>query len=526
MTIYPSFRAPATDGGFLVEPSLASLGTSLHENRSQLDSPSSAVRWLNVPLNEIRQGVRRQLEQALAVSWHDRPLILTGHQPEWFHPGVWFKNFLLSSMAEKYSAIPLNILVDQDLARHFRFDVPRKDAKGKVTRAIVDSGFRGHETPFELTQLKSNSDLGDTFEQTCQAIESLGLSDITLRSLWPTFCMSLTDGQPLGLAMAKARQAVEVSHGVNNFELPLSHLTTTTGWRLFFGECIANIEGLHRAYNQSLKDYREFHRIKHAQQPIPSLGQNDGWWELPFWGYSASHPSRRRLWMASHSDFVQLSDLQGRVWSFPHPSASLDEWLKAWENLSNDSDSLSVRPRALMTTIFLRMAVGDWFIHGIGGAKYDQISDQIIRRLWSTEAPKYSVATATIHLPSWSQSQSSTSSKLLARQLRDWRFTPDRAVSGLKLKPMVVQAMEEKRSLLTNTPSFEHKPAWHQKIVSLNETIRSNFPDFERALQEQFDLAIHREIESSIQTHREFSLAIFPEHYLVDRLKQLCQEAC
>ncbi|MFN9917551.1 MAG: hypothetical protein ACK53L_33510, partial [Pirellulaceae bacterium] len=74
-------------------------------------------RWLGIPLPVLRRQLREFLGQHLNQPLADRPLILSGHQPELFHPGVWFKNFLLSSLAARHQAVALNIQVDHDLSR-------------------------------------------------------------------------------------------------------------------------------------------------------------------------------------------------------------------------------------------------------------------------------------------------------------------------------------------------------------------------------------------------------------------------
>ena len=44
--------------------------------------------------------------------------------------------------------------------------------------------------------------------------------------------------------------------------------------------------------------------------------------------------------------------------------------------------SIRLRTRALTTTMFSRFLLGDLFIHGIGGAKYDELGDEIARRFF------------------------------------------------------------------------------------------------------------------------------------------------
>src|SRR5262249_56991840 len=58
-----------------------------------------------------------------------------------------------------------------------------------------------------------------------------------------------------------------------------------------------------------------------------------------------------------------------------------------------------VRSRALTNTLFARLFLADLFIHGIGGAKYDELTDEIIRRFYGFAPPAYMVLSATLRLP-------------------------------------------------------------------------------------------------------------------------------
>ena len=70
---------------------------------------------------------------------------------------------------------------------------------------------------------------------------------------------------------------------------------------------------------------------------------------------------------------------------------TLGEWLAATQH--------RLSPRALTLTTFLRMLVADNFVHGIGGGRYDQVSDDIIRNYFKLDPPAFSVTTATMFFP-------------------------------------------------------------------------------------------------------------------------------
>ena len=78
----------------------------------------------------------------------DRPLIVTGHQPELFHPGVWIKNFAAASIAAATGGVGLNLIVDNDIPKSTSIVVPAVGAQGiRLTRVEFDRW--GGDAPFE-----------------------------------------------------------------------------------------------------------------------------------------------------------------------------------------------------------------------------------------------------------------------------------------------------------------------------------------------------------------------------------------
>ena len=89
-----------------------------------------------------------------------------------------------------------------------------------------------------------------------------------------------------------------------------------------------------------------------------------------------------------------LVDLEARhvVDLLPDRSShALGAWLRR-----ND---LRLSPRALTLTMLLRLFVADQFVHGIGGARYDQVTDTLIARHFNLEPPRFAVTTATLYFP-------------------------------------------------------------------------------------------------------------------------------
>ena len=108
----------------------------------------------------------------------------------------------------------------------------------------------------------------------------------------------------------------------------------------------------------------------------------------------AGAPARRGAadFSPGPSDRIELR-VGGEMWPRPvgaRPGRRLD---------GAGAAGLKVRSRALTNTLFARLFLSDLFIHGIGGGKYDELTDDIIRRFYECEPPDFLVLSATRLLP-------------------------------------------------------------------------------------------------------------------------------
>ena len=90
------------------------------------------------------------------------------------------------------------------------------------------------------------------------------------------------------------------------------------------------------------------------------------------------------------------------------------------------AESIRLRTRALTTTMFGRFLLGDLFIHGIGGAKYDELGDEIARRFLGFEPPGFLAFSLTLRLGLPTDPVTPDDLAAADRRLRDLRFNPDR----------------------------------------------------------------------------------------------------
>jgi len=454
----------------------------------------------------------------------DSPLFVSGHQPELFHPGVWFKNFLLSSLAKRHSGIGVNVLVDYDLARTFSLSVPsisNDHGLGKKNFSIDDS-FANR--PWEYTFANELSKWENFPTPVIEDLESVGISNPLLSELWPKVLHQICQNRPVGESLAAARHSIELSAGLRTFELPFSKLAASRSFACFVGELLHKIESVHESYNDARDDYRRHHRIKNRLQPIPKLEKESGWLEAPFWIYSVDDPIRRPLWVERERNGLWVGDRRERSIVLPSDGSS-STWIESWQKLLDEK--ICIRPRAITTTMFLRLAVGDIFIHGIGGGKYDQLTDLMIESVWPIRPPKYLVATATLRLPIESRNAEVLESirrpeLQVLNRIRDWRFSPEKLLTSSELASVKV-LLQKKSAMLSKIHVGQEKGDWHRAMTQLNSEIRLLTGMTEESLASQLHQARLLERERKVLTSREFSFALFPRDSICKDLAELSE---
>jgi hypothetical protein len=105
--------------------------------------------------------------------------LVGGHQPELFHPGVWFKNYLLAGISQKLSANgsacqPLHVIIDHDLAKADTIKTIYEKA-GKLVvrnnvlpfRSLAHPPLPWQSTYLEPSMLPDWQDVVNSVEQDC-----------------------------------------------------------------------------------------------------------------------------------------------------------------------------------------------------------------------------------------------------------------------------------------------------------------------------------------------------------------------
>ena len=190
----------------------------------------------------------------------DQAIIMSGHQPELFHAGVWYKNFVLSELAKRTGAVAINLVVDSDLSNRNSIRFP--DLKSSPIRShsiAIDKPAAA--VPFEQRSIK---DLPFLFALPGRVNQAMG-NDCEGRianRLWPEVAdayrkLGNSSGEPtFGATIAAGRHRFEHTVGLKTLEVPVSQLCQTTAFATFAAAIFDRAKEFREVYNQSLVEYR------------------------------------------------------------------------------------------------------------------------------------------------------------------------------------------------------------------------------------------------------------------------------
>jgi hypothetical protein len=444
-------KAPPEHGQVLVAPGPAECAAAARANAKQL-------RRLGRPLAGARLAQWREQTRRRVVGTDEAMVIAVGHQPEFFHPGVWAKHIAAVRLARILDGRAVNLVVDNDAVHRTVLPVPsvRRDGVRIENVRFLPSGngLAYEQIPAQgrdgLGPFRSavQHAMGNRFEASLMPAFLDGLDEATGQSDWVE-------------QMLFARRRAEADLSVRVGDRRVSGLWMDP----FVADILLNAARFAGSYNRALASYRSEFGVRGANQPIPDLEVDPVRCETPFWILRGDQP-RRRLLVEANADAIHLYAEGNRVGSVPR--GSLEEG-RVGEAICL-CDGWQIRPRALALTIWARLFLADLFIHGLGGARYDRISDGIIADYYGVEPPAYACVTATLWLDLPRTDVTDRTIGALRRGLREMMFNPQRRLSPAPdIEPLLAQraaAVERSRRLR------EADPGDHAARRRAFETIR------------------------------------------------------
>lgn len=525
-------RAPAQDGDYLVMPALDDLGIVMEKNARQREAWQCDL--LGRPLADLAASARRSVVTAardytqtyrslnLPDCVEQCPIVVGGHQPELFHPGVWFKNFVLGRIQSRFEAVAINLLIDSDAATSVAVGVPGGSADAPtLTRVLLDRTMR--TVPWEERPLLDRARFHEFGPRASGVLRPL-VPDPILARLWPLAVSRAEQNNHLGLTVAQARHQLEAQWGLNTLELPHSSVCCFSEFHWFAAHLLAHLPRFWQCYNDALDTYRCTHHVRSRTHPVPNLAAVDHWLETPFWVWTRTDPQRRPLWASQRQGLLVLSDRNS--WQVELAIDPETQGAAAQQQLADLADrGIKIRTRALITTMFARLVLSDLFVHGIGGAKYDELTDMIVRPFFGLEPPQFAVATATLRLPVPRQRPSHDQLRRLRRRLRDLQFNPDRHIDTDPLSNVQRQRVEQlvatKHRWIQTPKTVENAGRRHRAIVACNDQLQPYVASLRKQWSAEADHMRRQWRHETLLSSRTFAFCFYPERAMRALLNRL-----
>ena len=304
-------------------------------------------------------------------------VIVLGHQPVIYHPGLLYKNERASELASICTALAVNVIVDTDSGPGGRLIYPDcSDAGGpRLAQANLAAGpelYLGQSikpgAELEVEQRRVLARICPRF---------LGEAEEAL-----SMYQRLT-GAPVAEANSLIRLRYERAR--RYLEVPLSLLSRAPKSQTFFAGLLADFERLRERYNGCLDEFRAAHGIENPANPFPNLHTSEKLCEVPFWCIDAKRLDRQPVEVSRNGSQVALFSDGRRVGSVERQELAIEP-------------DFFLAPRGALITLFVRTQFADLFIHGIGGAKYEPLVDLLAKKLLGKDLSPFVSASASRYL--------------------------------------------------------------------------------------------------------------------------------
>jgi hypothetical protein len=535
-----SFTTPKKNKEIFIEPAYEDIPGLIDLNKERFRSYDFHIN--SIPFSQFREQVRsetlkkageytdkiRSLCSKLNISGTEnlsiikdsntpeKDIIQTGHSPALAHPGVLIKHSLASRIAKKMNGIGINMVVDNDACHDNCLNIP--DINGpdsSVERIEYLPGLRNlafEEIRYaDSTQLSAfkervvkslhNPDMKKTFENFVNAVIKLSGETLQFSDLF-TF----------------ARHAFMTRFGISNLEVPVSLISETDSFLNFFLHITANVKYFVEIYNKKLREYRRLKKISSKANPLPNLTEKGFVVEMPFWMWKRDEPRKSlfasvanesRISILCENRIVEHFDFGEKNWS----ANNLENLERLKTLISND---IKIRPKAIANTMYSRMFFSDLFIHGIGGAKYDLVTDEIVREFFGVEPPEYATISATLHMPYEPFDISSEDVNELKHFIKDIDYNPDRYVSDKIMEDAEMRSMvSEKKDLIAKESHNSKEKHWtFDRLKQLNSLMKEKIKPLIKEKENEMEDLEKKLRYNSIVTNREYPFCLYPESML------------
>ena len=445
----------------------------------------------------------------------NREVVATGHQAVWHHCGILAKNYVAQVLARQVGGCCLHLVLDHDLY-DTELALASEVASGEILINEVSIEEKRGTLSLELRPAPA-------FEQLRQFLDSINGSDHHFcNAVWqecdnPCFlgnaCLNVAD------TVTSLQSMLYSSLGIEMLYLPVSLMSESNLFMAFVVSIMRNAGTFANAYNDAI-EYKGGGRKGRSVKLLKSLNVDSEKMmaELPFWLVTSSGErftlnvlieQSGRIVFGTDSNASCTFSLTGDL----EPVDALRECLIA--------GNLRLRPKAVALTLFVRLNLCDFFVHGVGGAAYEAVTDRMIENYYGFSVSHYGVATASVLLSMrYRRDKEFLGPEELKTKIRKMRFSPECFLEESSIEEPIVRGMvNAKRKLIevsrdTSLTNMERRTAW-SKIRRVNERLVQYVQPTLVQVREQLTFACQ---QKDILSNRDFFFGFFTKEKLIEFL--------
>jgi len=505
-------RIPVERGIVCIHPEPACWGACLQENRrAGAGDATGDLSGRRELLSKARVYTRRLLGTGVPED-NDTAVIGAGHQAIWHHGGIWAKTLVAARFARAVRAVHLHVVVDHDLG-DTALVIPRKTAAGEWMGHREELEIDPRSVPLEMRESPPARQLAGFLRAVMERNPAGICADVWKQTPWPE-----DDARPrfhtVSDVITYLHALINERLGVSpELYLPVSELSASDVFLRFAGGVMTDATRFSSLYNEAVV----------AANPTPGgslrvarplrIDQEQNRAEVPFWLVDTGG-RRLPLHVNRHGKgVIQVGTAARPLGQLDATSGDLPDQLR--ELLTYRGYRL--RPRAVALTLFVRLTLVDWFVHGVGGAIYERIGDHLFEHYYHRRPPHMASATCTMILPQEEPSGTSSAGVGEAqRQLRAFLYQPERFLPAPTAATEPVATFIRLKQAAVSTardpclPHDRRKAAW-KEIARLNRQLQVHAKPAADLLHQKLAEARDSDRSQQVRDSREYFFGLFPE---------------
>jgi hypothetical protein len=315
-------------------------------------------------------------------------VIATGHQPELYHPGIWAKDLLIQRFRRENGGYAVDVVVDSDAFGRLEVSAPSISPVPRRLTCVLASGTPG--ACYAGSPLPDESQVEQFIRAVTSALNTLQ-HDAPARSFSrfaEALLSSRQDARDIAELITIARRRYEGPEYGGYLEVMIARLARTVGYLHLIAEVIVRAREFAHIHNEVLAQYRRRAKTRSAAQPFPDLAVDDAGIELPIWHLEGGR--RRRVRVVDSVDGFVIESGAGPLITVPAQGEGAVAALAA--------SDIILAPGALLLTMAIRLLWCDLFVHGLGGARYDRVTDGVIERFCGIIPPDFATVSLSASL--------------------------------------------------------------------------------------------------------------------------------